>query len=170
MLAPQGHPEVTLAAFTRLHTLTLHQATDAHGFSLRAADLPASLEDLRVFRDPDEHLSAFTMEPPLLNGFDTLLNLRLLTLDHCPAYTLATELITANIEAETQFKAAREVKRVFNGRGGRGGRGAGEATSALTAELTGMHGVIRQHASTWLLCKSGFCARHMHEMLRPCQS
>ncbi len=38
-------------------------------------------------------------------------------LKYCgPAITLTgAELITANIEAETQFKAAREVKRVFNG-------------------------------------------------------
>ncbi len=91
LLAPQqGHPAVTLAAFTRLRALTLRQATDAPGFSLRATDLPASLEDLTVFQDPDEHLSAFTTEPPLLNGFDNLRNLQRITLDHCPFYNLAT--------------------------------------------------------------------------------
>jgi len=85
VLAPQGHSEVTLAAFTRLRALTLHQPADVREFTLRATDLPASLEDLAVFQDPANHLSACTMEPPLLNGFDTLLNLRQLALDHRPS-------------------------------------------------------------------------------------
>ena len=90
MLAPQqGQPEVTLAAFTRLRALTLRQATDSPGLWLRAAALPASLEDLKLFQDPDNQLNPFR-KTPLLSGFDKLRSLQRMTVVNYHDCFLAT--------------------------------------------------------------------------------
>ena len=90
LLAPQqGQPEVTLAALTRLRALTLRQATDSPGLSLRAAALPASLGYLNIVQDPDNEFNAFR-KTPLLSGFDKLCSLQRMTVGHYRHCFLAT--------------------------------------------------------------------------------
>ena len=89
LLAPQGHPEVTLAAFTRLRALTLRQTTDSLG-RLRAADLPASLVELTLFQDLLDRDDVDQLNPPLFVAFDELRSLRRITLDQYEAWHLSS--------------------------------------------------------------------------------
>jgi len=89
LLAPQGHPEVTLAAFTRLRALTLRQTTESIG-RLRAADLPASLVELTLCQDLLDQDDVDQLNPPLF--IDELRSLQRITLDqYCTWHLRSTE-------------------------------------------------------------------------------
>ena len=133
LLERQGHPRVTLAAFTRLCALTLHQAAEPRKVWLHAANFPVSLEDLTIYQDLDSR-RRFGREPPQFVGFDTLRNLQRITLDH-----------------QHVLDSSR-----------RGGRAAvPQAPAALAAKLPGAHGVLRlsQHVSTLLSCTASAVIR-----------
>jgi len=75
-----GSPELVLAAFTQLRELSLRQTW--HLDVLRAAELPASLEDLQLIMDIPDNTDALINEdpPPFFEAFDRLHSLRRITL------------------------------------------------------------------------------------------
>ncbi len=74
LVEPSDHPELGLAAFTRLRALTLRQ-TSAALEVLRVTQLPASLTELRLSAKAGSQPSL-----PLFIGLDRLSSLRVLTL------------------------------------------------------------------------------------------
>ncbi len=107
-VAQRDRPHPGLAAFTQLRALTLQQM-EARPKALRAAHLPASLEQLTLATQADEDGDYMHRQLPALGALNGLTRLRRLSLAGFEQFWMRTEDGAEGYFQQIQFPQSLEV-------------------------------------------------------------